>query len=60
MKVTIGEYEFEQVENNHVHGIKGDRLVYHAACTEKLTREQLLEYGRWIIENFLERRRAIT
>lgn len=58
MEVTIGEYVFVQAKNNHVHGIKGDMLVYHGAVTEKLTEEQLREYGRFVIDNFLEKGRA--
>ena len=39
--VTVGEYTVVQTSNNHISITKGDRMVYHAQCTKRLSKRKL-------------------
>lgn len=42
--VTVGEYTVVQTTNNHIFIAKGDRMVYHAQCTKRLSRRALKKH----------------
>ena len=42
--VEVGDCKVIQTSNNHIQIYNGEgRLVYHATCTKKMTKEQLIE-----------------
>ena len=45
--VTEGDYTIVQTTNNHIQMYKGERLVYHAACTEKQTEDELKGFVKY-------------
>lgn len=52
MVVKVGKYEFIQpADDTHVLGYTQDgRFVFHAQVKEKLTREELREYGESVVK----------
>lgn len=39
--VSVGEYTVVQTTNNHISITKGDRMVFHAQCTKRLSKRKL-------------------
>lgn len=42
--VTVGEYTVVQASNNHITITKGDRMVYHASCTKRMSKRKLRKH----------------
>lgn len=39
--IKVGEYTVIQTTNNHISIIKDNQMVFHCACTDKKTEEEL-------------------
>lgn len=42
--IEKGEYTIVQCSNNHVHIYKDGRMIYHASCNKKMTKNELLDH----------------
>lgn len=44
--VTVGEYTIVQASNYHIHVYKGERMVFHASCTKRMSKRKLKGYAK--------------
>ena len=53
--VVVGDYIVRQTSSKHVSITKGDRMVYHAQCTKRLSKRQLKNHVKFYEDLVKER-----